>query len=163
VPYYMVPAGWHNQLKFEPGLTVTAEKKNFSELRAGRASLGLINSESASVGNILTDLEGGVTLRADLNADHPWMLEKRRGLGMHASFGARGDIVLRSLFLDGNTFRTSPRVKRVPFIWQKEIGVGISLWSISLDYQITTRSKEFTTGRRYHPYGTVSLTRRGQF
>jgi hypothetical protein len=25
------------------------------------------------------------------------------------------------------------------------------------------RSREFSTGRRYHPYGTISLTRRGLF
>ena len=163
VPSYVIPPGWNNQLKFEPGVMVTASKGRYSEYHRGQASFGLIRSGSASVGNILTDLEAGLTLRAGLNAEHPWMLEKRRGLGVHASFGARGDIVLRNLFLDGNTFRAGPRVKRVPLVWQKEVGMGISLWSISLDYQITTRSKEFTTGRRYHPYGTVSLTRWGQF
>ncbi len=163
VPAYMIPPGWNNQLKFEPGVIVTAMKSNYSALRTGQASFGLIRSGSASVGNILMDLEAGLALRAGINAEHPWMLEKQHRLGVHASLGARGDIVLRNLFLDGNTFRASPHVKRIPLVWQKEVGMGISLGPISLDYQITTRSKEFTTGRRYHPYGTVSLTRRGQF
>jgi hypothetical protein len=82
---------------------------------------------------------------------------------VYASFGVREDIVLRSLFLDGNTFRRGPRVKRIPFVWQKEIGGGISMGSTSLDGRLITRSQEFTTGRRYTPYGTISFTRRGAF
>jgi hypothetical protein len=98
-----------------------------------------------------------------LNAPHPWEFNRHRGIGAYASFGVREDVVLHNLFLDGNTFRAGPHVKRVPFVWQKEIGAGLSMGSISLEYQLITRSQEFTTGRRYHPYGTVSLTRRGAF
>jgi hypothetical protein len=162
-PTVIVPPGWNNQLKFEPGLIVTASRKNFGELQAGPASIGLIKSGSISLGNILSDAEGGLTLRAGLNAPHPWNLEKKNHPGAYASFGVREDIVLHSLFLDGNTFRAGPRVKRIPFVWQKEIGAGISMSSISLDLRLITRSQEYTTGRRYAPYGTISLTRRGTF
>jgi lipid A 3-O-deacylase len=162
-PTVIVPPGWNNQLKFEPGLMATASRKNFSELRAGPASIGLIKSGSVSLGNILTDAEGGLTLRAGLNAPHPWNLEKQNHRGVYASFGVREDIVLHSLFLDGNTFRGGPRVKRIPFVWQKEIGAGISMGSTSLDGRLITRSQEYTTGRRYAPYGTISMTRRGAF
>lgn len=162
-PTVIVPPGWNNQLKFEPGLILTAARKNFTEAHAGPASIGLIKSGSVSLGNILTDAEGGLTLRAGLNAPHPWNLEKQNHPGAYASFGVREDIVLHNLFLDGNTFRAGPRVKRIPFVWQKEIGGGISLGSISLDGRLITRSKEFTTGRRYTPYGTIAVTRRGAF
>jgi hypothetical protein len=163
VPAYIIPPGWNNQLKFEPGLIVTVSRKNFAEVRSGPASIGLIGSGNASLGNILTDLEGGVTLRAGLNAQHPWNLEKHRRIGAYASFGVREDVVLHSFFLDGNTLRESPRVNRIPFVWQTELGTGISIGSISLDYQLITRSQEFTTGRMHHPYATLSLTRRGAF
>jgi len=163
IPSYVIPPGWNNQLKFEPGLIVTASRKNITEIRAGSASIGLIRWGSASLGNILTDLEGGLTLRAGFNAEHPWNFEKHRRLGVYASFGAREDLVLHNFSLDGNTFRAGPRVERIPYVWQKEVAAGISMGSISLDYLLTTRSQEFTTGRRYHPYGTVSLTRRGAF
>jgi hypothetical protein len=162
-PLVAVPPGWNNQLKFEPGLIVTGSRKNFSELQAGPASIGLIRFGSVSLGNILSDAEGGLTLRAGLNAPHPWNLEKQNRPGVYASFGVREDLVLRSLFLDGNTFREGPRVKRIPFVWQKEIGVGVAMGSISLDGRLITRSQEYTTGRRYAPYGTISLTRRGAF
>lgn len=162
-PTVIVPPGWNNQLKFEPGLMVTASRKNFSELRAGPASIGLIKSGTISVGNILSDAEGGLTLRAGLNAPHPWNLGKQNHPGVYASFGLREDIVLHSLFLDGNTFQEGPRVKRIPFVWQKEIGAGFSMSSISLDLRLITRSQEYTTGRRYLPYGTISVTRRGAF
>jgi len=162
-PTVIVPPGWNNQLKFEPGLIVTASRKNFTELRAGPASIGLIKSGSISLGNILSDAEGGLTLRAGLNAPHPWNLGKQNHPGVYASFGVREDIVIHSLFLDGNTFRGGPRVKRIPFVWQKEIGTGISMGSISLDGRLITRSQEYTTGRRYAPYGTISMTRRGAF
>jgi hypothetical protein len=162
-PTVIVPPGWNNQLKFEPGLIVTASRKDFSELRAGPASIGLIKSGSISLGNILSDAEGGLILRAGLNAPHPWNLKKQNRPGLYASFGLREDVVLHSLFLDGNTFREGPRVKRIPFVWQKEIGAGISMGSTSLDGRLITRSQEYTTGRRYAPYGTISLTRRGAF
>jgi lipid A 3-O-deacylase len=162
-PTVIVPPGWNNQLKFEPGLIVTASRKNYSELRAGPASIGLIKSGSISLGNILLDAEGGLTLRAGLNAPHPWNLGKQNHPGVYASFGVREDVVLHSLFLDGNTFRGGPRVKRIPFVWQKEIGAGISMGSTSLDGRLITRSQEYTTGRRYAPYGTISMTRRGAF
>jgi hypothetical protein len=162
-PSVRVPPGWNNQLKFEPGLIVTASRKNFTVLRAGPASIGLIKSGSISLGNVLSDAEGGLTLRAGLNSPHPWNLEKQNHPGVYASFGLREDIVLHSLFLDGNTFRGGPRVKRIPFVWQKEIGGGISMGSTSLDGRLITRSQEFTTGRRYAPYGTISFTRRGAF
>lgn len=162
-PTVIVPPGWSNQLKFEPGLVVTASRKNFTELNAGPASIGLIRSGSISLGNILTDAEAGLTLRAGLNAPHPWNLEKQNHPGVYASFGLREDIVLHSLFLDGNTFQSGPRVKRIPFVWQKEIGTGLSMGSISLDGRLITRSQEYTTGRRYLPYGTISMTRHGAF
>jgi lipid A 3-O-deacylase len=162
-PTVIVPPGWNNQLKFEPGLLVTASRKNFSELRSGPASIGLIKSGSISLGNILSDAEGGLMLRAGLNAPHPWNLGKQNHPGAYASFGVREDIVLHSLFLDGNTFRGGPRVKRIPFVWQKEIGAGIAMGSTSLDGRLITRSQEFTTGRRYTPYGTIAVTRRGAF
>jgi lipid A 3-O-deacylase len=162
-PTVIVPPGWNNQLKFEPGLIVTASRKNFSQLRVGSASIGLIKSGSISLGNILSDAEGGLTLRAGLNAPHPWNLGKKNHPGAYASFGLREDIVFHSLFLDGNTFRGGPRVKRIPFVWQKEIGAGFSMGSTSLDGRLITRSQEYTTGRRYAPYGTISMTRRGAF
>jgi hypothetical protein len=54
-------------------------------------------------------------------------------------------------------------VKRIPFVWQKEIGAGVSMGSISLDGRLITRSQEYSMGRRYLPYGTISMTRRGAF
>jgi hypothetical protein len=108
-------------------------------------------------------LEGGETLRAGLNAEHPWKFENHGRIGAYVSLGAREDVVLHSLFLDGNTFRESPGVERIPYVWQKELGAGISMGSIAVDYQSIMRSQEFTTGRRYHSYATLSLTRHGAF
>jgi lipid A 3-O-deacylase len=162
-PENLIPAGWDDQIKFEPGIALTAERKNLHQLEAGRATLGLITAASTTVGNILTDVEAGATVRAGFNADHPWVLNSSRGFGVQASFGIRQDLVLRNLFLDGNTFRSGPRVHRTPLVWQKEIGFGIKAGTLLLEYRKTVRSREFSTGRRYHPYGTISLTRRGLF
>lgn len=162
VPTYMIPPGWNDQLKFEPGVIVTGTKKKFIERRAGSASIGVITSGSASLGNILSDVEAGVTLRAGFNS-HPWNFGKTRRVGAYISLGARENLVLRNLFLDGNTFRGGPRVKRIPFVWQQELASGISVGSISLAYQRIVRDKEFTTGRPSHAYGTISLTRHGAF
>ena len=109
-----------------------------------------------------SDFEGGLTVRAGLNS-HPWSFERDRRFGAYVSFGVREDFVLRNLFLDGNTFRGGPRVKRVPFVWQHELAGGISVGSTSLAYQRIVRGQEFTTGRSSHPYGTISVTRHGAF
>ena len=161
-PNYVIPTGWSDQLEFEPGVILTAAKKNFVERRVGSASIGLITSGSMSLGNILSDVEGGLTVRAGLNS-HPWKFERERRFGGYVSLGVREDFVLHNLFLDGNTFRGGPRVKRVPFVWQHELAGGISISSTSLDYRRTVRSQEFTAGRPYLPYGTVSVTRHGAF
>jgi len=127
VPAYKVPDGWNDQLKLEPGLIVTASRKNFTELRAGAASIGMITYGSASLGNILTDAEAGITLRAGLNGEHPWNFDRARRLGGYASFGVREDIVLHSCFWMGtlsvrdrasNGFHSSGRRSSVPvFQW----------------------------------------------
>ena len=162
-PHYLVPEGWNEQIKFEPGLSVSADRKNLHQLEAGRATLGLITEARTSLGNILTDVEAGATVRGGFNTDHPWVLNPSRGFGLHASFGIRQDLVLRNLFLDGNTFRSGPRVQRTPWVWQREISFGVKAKTVLLEYRKTVRSKEFTTGRRYQPYGTISITRRGLF
>lgn len=162
-PDNLVPAGWEDQIKFEPSIAVRAERKNLTQVDTGRLTLGLITVGSATVGNVLTDVEAGATIRVGYNADHPWVLNPSKGFGLYASLGVRQDLILRNLFLDGNTFRSGPRVHRNPWVWQKDIGFGLKAGSVLLEYRKTVRSKEFTTGRRYHPYGTISLTRRGMF
>jgi len=162
-PHAVVPDGWNGQIKFEPGLAIRADRKNLHQLKARSATLGLITEGAATLGNILTDVEAGATVRAGFNADHPWVLSPSRDFGLQASFGMRQDLVLRNLFLDGNTFRSGPRVQRIPWVWQKEIGFGVKAGTVLLEYRKTVRSKEFSAGRRYHPYGTIALTRRGVF
>jgi hypothetical protein len=105
-----------------------------------------------------------MTVRAGMNAPHPFGYgDSHLPPGIYLSFGVQGEAIAHNLFLDGNTFEHGPRVKRTPFVWQKEGAIGFSYGTISLDYRGVVRSREFTGGRRYHPYGTLAFTRRGVF
>ncbi|MFL5559127.1 MAG: lipid A deacylase LpxR family protein [Gemmatimonadaceae bacterium] len=164
VPSYIIPPGWEDQLRFEPGVVASITRKALSELRSGPAAVGLLTTTTASLGNILTDVEGGLTIRAGVNAPNPWNFESdRHPFGLYASFGAREDLVVHSIFLDGNTFRRGPRVDRVSFVFQREWSMGTVLGRTSLEYRSIVRGREFTSRPRSHPYGTVLLTRRGAF
>jgi lipid A 3-O-deacylase len=153
--------GWGHQLKNEPGFILSYERKwRFQQpLGHGRAA-DAIPEAGASGGNVLTYGQVGALLRfgSNLGADYGptrirpslsgtgWFdKEQLEGdWGWYFFAGAQGRAVARNIFLDGNSFTSSPSVDKKPFVGDFMVGASV-FWSdtAKLDLTFTQRSKEF--------------------
>lgn len=169
--------GWQNQLHNEPGFILTYERKwRFQQPLPGKFAVDIIPELGASVGNILTYAEGGVLVRfgQNLGVDYgpsrirpgpsgtDWFdSEQLDGkLGWYLFAGTQGRAVARNIFLDGNTFESSPSVNKKPFVADFTVGASL-FWSdaVKFDVALVQRTKEFN-GQAGHldRFGGISLT-----
>lgn len=169
--------GWHNQLKNEPGIILSyARKWRFQQPIYGNIAVDIIPGLGASVGNIMTYGQGGAMVRfgQNLAADYgPSRI--RPGLsgtdwfdadhlngkfGWYIFAGTQGRAIGRNIFLDGNTFSSSPHVDKKPFVADFMGGASL-FWSdaIRLDFSVTQRTDEFH-GQTGNPdrFGGINLT-----
>jgi len=168
--------GWKNQLKNEPGLVASYERKwRFQQPLVGNLAIDAIPELGASVGNILTYGEAGGMVRfgqnlaADYGADRirpslsgtGWFDAKQLDgkPGWYVFLGTQGRVVGQNIFLDGNTFESSPGVDKKALVADFMGGASL-FWSSSLrlDFTLTQRTKEFY-GQQGHPdrFGGVNL------
>jgi hypothetical protein len=169
-------AGWGSQLSNEPGVVVSYEKKwRFSTPLGAGFGFDVIPEVGGSLGNVYTYGEAGAMLRfgRNLNADYgparmrpalsgttwfdPTQLEGP--IGWYFFVGAQGRAVARNIFLDGNTFATSPSVTKETLVG--DLSGGLSLfWSdlVKMDFVMTWRSKEFVGQSEPSRYGGINLS-----
>ena len=74
--------------------------------------------------------------------------------------GAEGRGVARDLFLDGNTFRDSAHVERIPLVGDFQAGFSMSLHEWRMTYTFVWRTDEFTTQQSRQDFGSLSFSRR---
>jgi hypothetical protein len=86
-------------------------------------------------------------------------VSRRGGWSVFLFGGANGKAVARDIFLDGNTFRDSPSVKKRPFVGEISYGIGILKGRWQLTYTQVVRSIEFEgqDGKSY--FGSVAISR----
>jgi Outer membrane protein LpxR len=70
---------------------------------------------------------------------------------------AGGTVVVRDLFLDGNTFSNSPFVKRRLGQHHWILGVSVRIRGIMLEYRVRSQSKEYTTEISRHEISTLAV------
>lgn len=156
------PLGWDHQVPFEPVVWAAYEEQRFalSERTSGGLGADAVPSWSASVGNFLTGARLGLTLRAGYGAPRPWergAAAARRPVSVYAVGALREDWVLHDLTLDGSTFGTSPRVAKRPLVLQAELGGGLRIRGVALEYRAVSRGREYDTGPSVHRYGSLRL------
>jgi len=153
--------GWQNQLRIEPGLVLTYERKwRFAQKLFGNFAIDAIPEAGASVGNILTYgqiggmLRFGQNLAADYGPDRirlslsgtAWFDEEQLDgkFGWYVFAGTQGRAVGRNIFLDGNTFATSANVNKKELVADFTGGASL-FWSSAarLDFSYIQRTKEF--------------------
>ncbi len=153
--------GWHDQLKNEPGLTLSYEKHWRVRLGdLGGVGVDFVPAAGVTAGNVLTygALGGLLRFGQDLKADYgparirpapsgtDWFdgLHLTTPLGWYVFAGAEGRAVAHNIFLDGNTFASGPRVAKKPLVGDLTAGVAL-FWrsAIRLDVGLLTRTKEF--------------------
>lgn len=174
--------GWSSQIQNEPGLVLSYERMWrvpvpwLSSLNDGvENGVDLVPQWGGSVGNVFTYGEVGGLLRIGrhLEADYgPARIRPALSgtdyfnpaylgddLGYYFFLGVQGRAVGRNIFLDGNTFRQSPNVRRK--IWVADLETGLSVfWSsrVRLDFSVVRRTDEFVGQRAPDVIGTAAAS-----
>lgn len=151
-PQFNRPADWSRQIAFEPGFIARYQRERRVELASGVADL--IPSASVSAGNVLTDLEAGVHLRSGWHLPHPWLPEPP-GTSVFVDGGLSAQAIARNLFLDGNTFARGPRVGHEPFVGTADLGVGLRVRGLSLEYRAVNQTRAYAAGPKWHPWASM--------
>jgi hypothetical protein len=126
-----------------------------------------------ALGNVFTYGGTGITLRLgnDLPADYgPPRIRPRmpgsdffkpsKGFGWYLFTGVEGRIMLRNIFLDGNTFVDSHSVTREPLVGDFQLGVALTALGMRGAFTYVVRSPEFTAQSRADSFGAVTFSAR---
>ena len=168
--------GWSSQLQQEFGAILSYERLWRLRLVGDNGfGVDIVPQLGASVGNILTYGEAGALLRIGkgLGADYgPVRIRPAlsgtdyfdadrldEGKGYYFFAGTQGRVVGRNIFLDGNSFRTSPSVSKKNLVGDVQAGFSV-LWSKSLrlDVIVALRTEEFHGQRTPDDICTAALT-----
>jgi lipid A 3-O-deacylase len=174
--------GWENQIKTEPGIMLVYDHKYrlVPHLKfSGRWGADAIINAGGAVGNISTNLNGGVEIRAgwrlptdfgtalirpggDTNAPADTSdiryVDDYKSFSAHLFMATIGRIVIRDIFLDGNSFTSSHSVEKEPFVADLVIGASIVYRKLKLSYAHVLRSKEFKSESGGHDFGSVTFS-----
>ena len=170
--------GWANQLENEIGLNLkyTQKWRYFTKFSNGLES-SVIPFYSAEFGNIAINATGGIIARIgfnipkdygissiDIGADpgipvygeYKNMLQKPWSFSLN--FAAASSIVVRDIFLDGNTFSNSHSVKINHLIGYYSVGTTLRYKNLVVDLVATQMSKQFDLQKESHGVGTIIVS-----
>lgn len=169
-----MPRGWDNQLKDEPALMLSWERRwlNDKRFRDLPSSLGASPYLNLTVGNVYTYAATGISLRYNFDGssiqDEP--LRVRPGLGGTTYYqdakpfdfylfgGIETRFMARNIFLDGNTFKSSPSVDKKTVVADFQIGVAATFDKWRISYSLIRRTKEFKGQDKDDIFGAISLS-----
>ncbi|MGE0383677.1 MAG: lipid A deacylase LpxR family protein [Gammaproteobacteria bacterium] len=174
------PRGWDHQLDNEPAVLLVYERKHrLPPLEFGpRFAADAIAHGGAALGNVQTYVNAGLEVRVGWNlpADFGTALIRPGGetsspadpgdprlgesppFSLHAFAALDGRLVGHDIFLDGNTFASSHSVDRRLLVGDFWVGVAMTIGPAKLTYSQAFRTSEFYGQRRYHEFGSVSLS-----
>jgi lipid A 3-O-deacylase len=170
--------GWAHQLHDEPGFVLSWERRyRLHRVAHAETNFGtdLLGRFGLSVGNVNTSLRSGLTLRAGwkLPADFgPDLIRAAGGDASAVSFAsfylygtAEGRAVARDIFLDGNTWRSSPSVSKRPLVGDFAVGAVARfpvhagwLHGLQVAYTQNYRTKEFYGQLQRDVFGSITLS-----
>lgn len=153
-PEFNRPTDWTRQIGFEPGLMVRYQQRRRAVLIPGLFEI--LPIVTATAGNVNTSAEVGMQSRVGWHLRHPWLPESSTApTEFSVVAGVSGRAVARDLFLDGNTFRASPRVGHKPFIAAGELGLQVRHKVFTLAYRAYTASRAYAAGPAWHPWSSM--------
>ena len=170
-----IPRGWDNQLKFEPGLIISAGRRWPRAIREDIFGLRLRGEPNInmSLGNVYTYAGGGITFTIgpveDGIQDTPMRVRPAMpgsgyietpadGWSWFGFAGVDGRAIGRNIFLDGNTFKSSNDIEKKYFVGDVNAGVAFTYDDYRLSYTYTVRSKEFDGQDRVSEFGSLTLS-----
>lgn len=153
--------GWDEQLRNEPGIMLSYERKwRFLQPVGGGLAVDAIPELGITVGNVMDYAQAGGMLRFGKNLEADYGPQRIRPalsgtpyfnsdyldgpFGFYFFVGTQGRAVARNLFLDGNTFRDSRSVDSEALVGDLSGGLAL-FWgsAVRLDTAVTYRTKEF--------------------
>jgi len=173
------PKGWDNQLENEFGLVLIRERKWRVMARQFGGALGFdaITHLGGAFGNIYTYGNTGGEVRFGWHLPEDFGSSQSRpagdasvfsGAGCHDNpadfavhFFARldGRLILRNIFIDGNTFAHSHSVDRDPWVADLSAGTSLTVWkNFNLTFTHVYRTKEFKNQPLSHIFGSITLS-----
>ncbi|MBK7962805.1 MAG: lipid A deacylase LpxR family protein [Bdellovibrionales bacterium] len=163
--------GWRNSLNDEPTLQLFYQKRTKTDISK---QLDFIPSYGAALGNVQVSAQIGAQIRFGFNLPDDFgpgrpsagdgdpfvspmqdILKKRNSYYIFG--GGRGNWIARNIFLDGNSFRESPRVTKHPVTFSTEFGFGLQFTSLALVWRFVTRSPEFEEKKAFNSFASVSV------
>lgn len=172
--------GWENQLQNEPTLEAIHETKwrvSYSQ-NANGFGYDFIPHLGARLGNVAIYANGGAELRMGwFVPDDFGSCGIRPGCETNPAFdyAQTGDfrkfqssihlftmldsrLVLRDIFLDGNTFKNSHSVEKEYFVADLMVGIAVYYKRLKISYAYTFRTKEFKLQKDPHTFGSLSIS-----
>lgn len=153
-------SGWETQIGFQPGLIAEYRQSVLLARRGGSRGMAFDFAPelAVSLGNVRTHAEAGGVARLGSNLSHPWHPAEWRGRTWSewwVSAGGRTAYVARDMSLDGTWREPERRVSRVPGVRQYELGGGVRVHGVSVEYRAVTSSREYRSGPGHHTYSSM--------
>lgn len=140
------PNGWEHQLETEVTANLRYLRRQLFEFRQADWRLHLIPFLDASAGTADTHLGGGLRIRGGYNVPNEFEVpghETEPGWGAYLFTAVEGRWVIRNIFLDGSTFRSSHHVDKEPLIGNFSFGAGLVFSRLEILLSHTLLSHEF--------------------
>lgn len=170
--------GWQHQLSDEPGINLSYHHHERFLLQTGEYQTLLIPRIGAVIGNVRTELDGGLLYRAgiDLPVDFGQNFMAAPGLDSAIPAYDKGEarerplysyylqlqgnlrLVGKDLFLEGNTYKMSHSVDPYPLVGMLGGGIGGSYRQYEASLTYTVESKSFTQQPTLHAFGSLLFT-----
>ena len=170
------PRGWDHQLKNEPGLVLSYERKwPFRKALGGGYDAELAPSAGLTLGNIYTYGAAGAMARIGHNVPDDYgpprirpglqgsdtfaALPGREGaFGWYLFAGFEGRAVARNIFLDGNSFADSHSVDKRPLVGDLQVGLVATYGPARLGFTNVFRTREFRGQDKIDEFGSITLS-----
>jgi hypothetical protein len=165
--------GWGAQLRDEPALNATVERRWRVGLgRVGRLDAEAIPSATLAAGNVAIYAGAGVLVRIGRGLEADWgparirpglagsaFFQPREEFGWYAFAGVDARAVGRDVFLDGNSFRGGgPSVARRWVVGEAQLGAAVFWRGTRIAYTQVLRSEEFYGQRGTQSFGSLSVS-----
>lgn len=167
------PEGWHHQLKDELALGVIYERKWKFLHSQNQKGFGfdLIPQVGGGLGNVYIYSSAGMQIRFGWNlpkdfgislvrpgGDRNLSFRRKGRFGIHLFCALDGKIVLRNIFLDGNTLRDSHRVDKRPSTADLLFGLGMRFGRFNFSYAYVFWTKKFKSETREQVFGALNFS-----
>ena len=165
------PTGWHYQLRDEPGLAIQYERTWLEPEQVLGLDADLEPHVGGAVGNVWDYVNAGIMGRIGFHLPRDYgpmriapslpgsdYFETKYDIGAYAFAGVEGRAIERNLFLDGNSFESSPSVSKRNMVGDLVVGAAVIFQHARLAFSHVIRTREYKTQHGDDQFGAIDLT-----